>query len=68
MSSVKKTFAALVAVYMLAEQMDDEKLRQIFEGMPRLPQWQEVRAILQCEMRRREGPGTAAEDTDENAA
>jgi hypothetical protein len=51
---VKKTFAALVAVYMLAEQIDDEKLTQTLEGTPDLPQWRDVRLILTSELRRRE--------------
>ncbi len=63
---VKKTFAALVAVHMMAEQIDDEKLVQTLDGTPDLPQWQDVRQILQNELRRR-ADARAVIDSEESA-
>ena len=71
MPLVKQTFTALVAVYMLAEHIDDEKLLLTLEGMPRLPQWQDVRAVLVREIQRRQEarvPARAAEASQEDAA
>ncbi len=67
---VKKTFTALVAVYMLAEQIDDAKLLQTLESTPNLPQWQSVRQVLENELRRREDARVAAspEESAEDAA
>lgn len=56
---MKDTFIALVGVHMLAELLDDERLRQALEGMPDLPQWHKVRRILEKETHRRGIPFSA---------
>jgi hypothetical protein len=50
---MNKAFVALVGVYMLAELVDDAKLRQALESLPKLPQWSEIRQIMEREVRRR---------------
>ncbi len=68
---MKDAFIALVGVYLLAELVDDEKLREALEGLPDLPQWSEVRQVIDREVRRRNGRAArslpAAADA-ENAA
>jgi hypothetical protein len=50
---MKEAFVALVGVHMLAELVDDEKLRQALLNMPTLPQWSEVRQVIAREVCRR---------------
>jgi len=54
--NAKEGFVALVGVHMLAELMDERKLRQVLDSIPLLDQWREVRQIITREISRRSQP------------